>query len=749
MPSICKRKIILSTVLTFSLLGWNAKAQFEEDEDFGAPSTGASAGAPGLRQKSKTGSDDKVMSTTKKEKLAHSGVEDITNENFPEIIESFDFPNANISDIVKAISELTGKNFIIEPGISQKITIIAPSKITVAEAYKAFLSALAINNLAVVPGDGFYKIRSNRNAKKEGIETYSNTYFPNSDQLITKVIHLKHVSSDNVSKMLGNLVSGGQSDIQTYQDTNSIIISDYGSNIERIMKIINSIDTPGFEEQLEVVPVKFAKSKDIADLVGKITNKGNNQNNNGMPFSSGIPRGGRVGGSQGAANFTVIPDDRTNSIIIVGNKAGIARVKKLLAQLDFKLNPEDQSGVNVYYVKYGDAEKIATTLSGVTKDAGPKPQSQSNPFGGIPNINPISGIQTVNQEVFGADVKITADKGTNSLVIVASRQDYETISNILSKIDIPRDQVYIETVIMEMRNQDNFDWKTGFLQFSETGAKAGFNFFKQDELTGFLTPGAAPQGVLIPAASASTVTVKDSKGNPTTLPGYLGFINFLKTNGNLNILSTPQIMALDNTEATIEVGDKIATSKSSNVTANGVTSNSYTFEEATIKFVIKPIINPTSKAIRLEINGSIKQPSSKQAPGALANEVQQLATRSIKTSIVVPTGDTAVIGGLMKEDEEEVISKVPLLGDIPILGWLFKSRRTAKDKTNLMVFLTPKIIRTPEDNESLLARKVEQRKEYVKKTGGEDPFGSTMDDLTKKTPAKTESPDWDLEKQTE
>ena len=305
------------------------------------PTGNAMGTAPGTSQDNPLGKD-------KREKMARSGIEDITGSNFSEVIESFDFPNADITDVIKAISELTGKNFIIDPGISGKITIIAPTKITVAEAYKAFLSALAIRGLAVVPGDGFYKIRQATAAKKDGIDTYSGSYYPRADQFISRIIHLKHISAEKVNTALKNLVSNPAGEIIPYADTNSVIITDYGSNIDRIQRVLSSLDVPGFEEQLEVMAVKFAKAKDIAELVSKIVNKGENRNQNPGGFVSGIPRSRSAQGSQGGAYFLVIPDDRTNSLIVSGNKAGIERIRKLLKQLDFRLNPEDQGGFYVY-----------------------------------------------------------------------------------------------------------------------------------------------------------------------------------------------------------------------------------------------------------------------------------------------------------------------------------------------------------------------------------------------------------------
>ncbi len=746
-----KKTILSVTVSTFLAQTLAGSAAIAQDEfgDFSPPppppDLGGSPSAPGSFGGNNSGAgsngsaapkENGLLSKNQKDKFAKAAIEDITDANFPETIESFDFPNADIQDIVKAISELTGKNFIIDNGLRGKITIIAPSKITVAEAYKAFLSALAINGYAIVPQGKFLKIRSARNAQRDSIETYSGTYYPNSDQMITRIIHLKHISAEAVNRDL-RILSSKDGEMSVYPPTNSIILSDYGSNIDRVMKIISQLDVPGFEDQLEVIPVKYAKAKDIAELIDKIVNKGQGgtQNTRGG-FSAGVPRFPRAQsttGSAGSAYYMVIPDDRTNTLIVVGNKAGIARIKKLLAQLDFRIRPEDAGGVYVYYVRNGDAKKIAATLQGVAKDAAPKPAGGAGGPGAPAILAPTGGIQAP-QEIFGGDVKIQADEGTNSLVIVASKQDYEVVLTLLKKIDIPRDQVYVEAVIMEMKSTDAMDYQIGYFKFDKSGAKSGFNGFQGNTLNSLLTP-TGGSGTILGFGSGDTLEVPSAPGSATkiTVSSVLGLVNFLKSNQNANILSTPQLLALDAQEALIEVGDKVVTGSSAQGGANGANPViTPTFEDATIQLKIKPFISPTTNTIRMELKSNIKQLSVAKTPPAFEQTTQPLATRKLETNIVVRNGDTAVLGGLMKEDDVERITKVPLLGDIPILGWLFKSRSASKEKTNMLIFLTPKIVRTPHDADQLLGEKIDQRQDYIKSIGGRDPYGFKVDEIQKK-----------------
>ncbi|MEK2690612.1 type II secretion system secretin GspD [Bdellovibrio sp. GT3] len=732
----------IASLMTAQLVTPAAQAQFEsfpppppppdfgnqDNSGFAAPDSGESSGV--MHGGTASGSGDEagqVLTKAQKEKFAKAPTEDITNKNFSQTIESFDYPNVEITELVKAMGELTGKNFIIDPGVRGKITISAPSKITVAEAYNAFLSALAINSFTVVPSGGFLKIKSSRNAQRDNIDVYSGAYYPNTDQMITRIIHLKHISAAQVNRDL-RILPSKDGEMNIYEPTNSIIISDYGANIDRVMRIISQLDVPGFEEQLEVIPIKFAKAKDLADLVDKIVNKGNkSQGSAPGTFTAGVPRFSRSAGTsaqQGASFFMAIPDDRTNSIIVVGNKSGIVRIKKLISQLDFRIRAEDSGGVYVYYVKNGDAEKIAQTLSGVTKEAAPKPGT------GAPSLlSPIGGQMQAPQEIFGGDVKITADKATNSLVITASKQDYEVVLNLLNKIDIARDQVYVEAIIMEMSASDIDTWGVGYYQYGDNGyGKVGFN--GGIDLATMLSP-TGGSGAILGFGSGKVIEVTPiTGGTPIKIPSLVGFINFLKQTKKANILSTPTIIALDNNEAEIEVGDKVVTSMQQNVSGtSGTITTTPTMEDATIKLHIKPFISPSSNSIRMEIKQQVTQLSSAAIPKDFQNNTQPLAKRSINTMINVKNGDTAILGGLIKEDDIESVVKVPLLGDIPILGWLFKSRDIRKTKTNMVSFLTPKIVRNSDDMNHVVSKRLDDRIEYIKGTGGKDPYGSTIDPI--------------------
>ena len=354
-------------------------------------------------------------------------------------------------------------------------------------------------------------------------------------------------------------------------------------------------------------------------------------------------------------------------------------------------------------------------------------------------LGAIQGQAAIREGLFGGDVSIKADKNTNALVISASKEDYEKVLTILNKLDIARDQVYVEGIIMEMTLQDGNSSSGGLVQFNKDGGKSGFAANASD-LSDILSPFAGAGNAIL-AFSQGSVDVSNPLAGTTgnagaatvKVPNLIGFLKFIKSFGKTNILSTPQITATDAQEAEIEVGDRVVTGSNTSGGANGSpVIESPTFEDATIKMTIKPFISPSSETIRMEFKQNVKQLIQGKVPAKFADRAAALATRSIKTMVNVNNGDTAVIGGLIRDEDTELTKKVPLLGDLPLLGWLFKGREVSRNKINMVVFLTPKIIRNQEDQRTLLNYKAQERLQFFKQQGGKDPYGMTMDKILKR-----------------
>lgn len=669
-------------------------------------------------------------------KFSEAYPEEINSENFPDMLDTFDYPNVEIKDLVQVMSELTGKRFIMADKIAGRISIMSPGPITIAEAYKAFLSALQMNDLTVVPSGAFLKIVRTRDATKDSIETYTGDYFPAADQMITKIIKLEYIPVAELDKSLRSLYSK-DGDLKTYEPTNSLIISDYGSNVEKILGIIKELDVPGFEEKMEVIKIKYAQAKDIAELINNIINKGEDDKN--------VPRFRRRRDdeeSSGSVSLSyVTPDERTNSVIVLGNKRGIEKAKELVATLDFKLEGDQQGGVYVYYVKYNNAEDIAKTLGGIA-DNSKKALEESAKKSGVsnPNAAPPDAAPKTPAQVFGSEVAIEADKNTNSLVVTASSQDYKRVLSILEKIDIPRDQVFVETIIMELSANNARDIGIDVAnvvtngEATETNPTDNFGlqgFFGNDngglkdslaDPIGFL--GGLGGGILsFTAGKEKTIRIGDRNA---TVGSIVGMVKLLQQYRVGNVLSTPKIMALDNEEAILEIGQDIVVGNTVSANAAGGALQGQQRQKIATKLEITPSISPSTDSVRLKLKQTINDVANREGDFPDINE------KLLQTNLVVPNGDTAVLGGLVSEKTSDTTRKVPLLGDIPILGWLFRSKSKSVDKSNLMLFITPKIVRNPVHQKALLDDQLDKRLKFIKKNmKGVDPHGEKVDELSK------------------
>lgn len=686
----------------------------------------------------------KKADTTKKKKItfAEAQPEDITDENFPDIIGSFDYPNANIMDVANAISKLTKKNFIMEPGLNGKITIVAPTPVTVAQAWNLFLTALAMNNYTVVPtGNGYLKIRKESSAKNDSIETYSGAYYPTADQLITRIVQLKYINAESLKKSLQKFVSKKAGNVEAYENTNSIIISGYGSSVERISRIIEELDKPGFEERLEVLPIRHAKAKDIADLIEKIIKDGESKKKGSRFRSSRFSKGS---GGKTENLKLVAPDERTNSIIVVGNKQGIDRIQNLVTRLDYPLDPADSGGVYVYYVKHGEAVKIAETLSGIAQESEKAADKQSK------SSKDKTAPPKVQKPIFGGNVVIKADENTNSLIVTASKQDYKVVKNLLAKIDIPKDQVFVEAIIMEMEASNSNVWNMNYMKFFKNGDDDGTTTtngegiarvgFSGGNILDLANPSSGKGAILNLGDPSETVNVNFG-GQTIEIPSLIALISFLKEKTNANILSTPNILAMDNEESTIEVGDEVPVGATQSATNAGLSTFTPQFKDATILLKIKPFISPDSDIVRLNVEQKIQKVSTRQIQAQnLADNAQALTKKELKTNISLESGQTAVLGGLMEDEDSITESKIPLLGDIPVLGWLFKNSTVRKVKKNLVVFLTPRIIRNSLGHKAILRDKMTERIDWIKKnSGGRDPYGERFNKLIQDASASAQT----------
>ena len=624
---------------------------------------------------------------------------------------SLDFVNVEISEIVKSISEITRRNFIYDEKVRGKITLVSPKPVTVDEAYRAFISALEVKELTVLKIGGLYKIIPIRDMKTQPLASESAT--GSQDEFITRIIPVQHTNADEISKSLRGLVSKN-GDLISYPATNSIILTDSIANIRRITDIIKKLDQKGFQESIQIIKLKYAPASDTAEKITRIFEL--NAPRNVVPNAQGnIDNNSKV-------ITKVIPDERTNSIIVVANAEGFRRIQELIDQVDRTFIEDTGKGrVHVHYLQYADATELAATLGGVTPARANTSTGRNTsgngsifPQGGnaqqTPQVQPAAR-NTGGGAQLGDDIKITADPFTNALIITASPTDYESLLPIIHKLDIRRPQAFVEAMILEVDiNKASEIGIAGNGAGTIKGAKVfGATTFGNNSSVFLPTAGDSLQGLAL-GVQGSTISIPLSGGENLTIPVFGGFFRALQTSGVVNVLSTPNILTQDNTEAEIVVGQVVPFITAQGRDVNNQPINQVQRENVAITLRLTPQIN-SSDELTLKI---FQENQDLVASADSATLGPTTSKRSAQTTVLVKDGQTITIGGLINDRILDSTSKVPILGDIPLIGWLFKSKSKSKRKTSLVILLTPHIIRYPEDMEKISIRKNQERMDFNK-----------------------------------
>lgn len=666
----------------------------------------------------------------------------------PEIVQSFDFPDTDIMEITKHMQKLTGINLILDKDVKGKVSIIAPTPITVGDAWKAYLAALNMAGYSLIKTGAFYKVINARDIRYTPTKIYTGNYTPDTENYVMRVISLKHVSAAEIARNFRPFMSRYGRIIDIKQ-TNTIIIADTGSNINRLAKMVKFLDVAGHEETLQIVKVKNSSAQEIAKLLDNIL-KGGAGGAAGRPGSA-TPRftGGSTGSESTSSISRIIAEPRTNSIIAMANGDGAQQLRELINKLDVKLVSSSSNRVHVYYLNYGDSEELSKTLSSIVTG-----NTAKDAAGGASRFTSFAGPS--DNPIFSAEVKITSDKNNNALVVTASPTDWLTLKDVISRLDIPRDQVYVEGLILEA----NVTKQRGFgVEF--VGAYGQGNV----QRSGFTTPTSATNGLMallasgIPQSMGSfvagvglgpsrTITptgANGAAGTPIKVNALNLLIKAIATDSSTNVLATPQILALDNTEATFEVGDTVPIR---NLSQNGTIQNiSTTNQEAKLSLKITPQINKVTRFVKLKINQKIddfKSSGTSTEGGGLPT-----TTRSAITEVMVRDRDTIAMGGLLRDRELISSNKVPVLGDIPVLGWLFKNKSRQVEKVNLLFFMTPKILapyaKTASANtKEVLAKRAQGMKGMFEKDE-RDPNQKVTEDLNAKLDQQVTGPLFDPE----
>jgi general secretion pathway protein D len=575
---------------------------------------------------------------------------------------AIDFNGVDIGVFIKFISEITGKNFVVDRRVKGKVTVISKTQISIDQAYRVFESVLEIHGFTAVKAGKIIKIIPAPDARAKSIETRLRAEADSpKDIIITQIIPLVYADANDVKRLFTPMISKS-SVILAYPPTNNLIVTDVQSNIKRLLRILSAIDVPGIGRELTMLPLIHANAGKLVKMLA------------GMFRPQGKPKKGEL-----QQNAKFVADERTNTVLVLASQNDTVRIKKLIALLD-KAAPRDKGKIHVYYLENATAEDLAKVLQQLPQKKGVTAKSGKAP-------------------VISEKVNITADKATNSLIIMADQQDYAILEQIIKKLDVPRAMVYIESLIMEVNVDKTLELGVEWMAAGKTGDVGyGGGAGKGDLATGLATL-ASPTGFALGILGEGIAI------GETVFPSIAAFVNAYQEDKDVHILSTPQVLTTDNEEATIIVGRNVPFQTQSAAQTGTDTYSSFEYKDVGITLKITPHISK-DRLVRLKISQVVTQLDSTVASSG--DDRPTTLKRSIDTTVIVNDKNTVVIGGLIDDSFTVTKRAVPCLGDIPLLGLAFRNLAKERGKTNLYVFLTPRVIENAAEAGQLYKKKKKQ-----------------------------------------
>ncbi len=621
------------------------------------------------------------------------------------------FKRVELTELAQTISDATCRSFIVGDGVKGTISLIGPENGTQTfdseQFYAAFLAALDANGLTVLKQGRYYRIIEKRLSRQHPMPlALEPSEYPAQGEVVTRVFKVKNAELETLKGVLSQFISPNGDLLAAPPD--ALIATDLVSNLQRLERLLALLDVSRPLDVMRLIAVKHADASDVADKVNRLF----------------APKPGA--GPKPVETLTTAVDERTNRLMVVGSPLLLERVDTFVATLDIEMPGDGRA--RVYRLKNADAKDVAAALEGMTQGA----KSRVGGSGGPPS--PGGGLSS--------EVRITPSEAQNALVIVASAGDYRSLVEVIEQLDVPVRQVFIETLIMEV----NVDQSSALgLSFHAGGTVAGAPFVVGSEPAG--TPSslslsnlASSSGLLAGVQGPLLTQLSSALG--LALPQFGVAIQASATNSDVNVISTPHILTSDNKEAIISVGQKVpfqlgmSAAQLAALAAQGNATTASTLatygqniqrEKVELKLTVKPHIGDGDQ-IRLEID----QQSEEIASGTVGTLGPTTSTRGQKTSVVARDAETLVLGGIMQDREIDSVTKVPGLGDIPILGHLFRSTTKKKTKVNLLVFLTPHIIREPKDFQDVMNRKTEERHKLLEQFYGPTPDVAAGIDFSRK-----------------
>lgn len=581
--------------------------------------------------------------------------------------------DADINALISEVAEVTGRNFIVDPRVKGSVTVISNKALNANELYQMFLGVLSVNGFAAVPSGTAIKIVPDVTAKQYGVPVEVNLSKKEGDALVTRVIRLDNTNAVDLVPVLRPMMPQF-AHLAAVPSANALVLSDHASNIESLTKIINQLDTNDGSE-IEVIPLQNARVDDVVSMLESLTG----------------PAGAGAAAAKDAKQLyrvRVVADPRSNRLLLKGDASGRERLRQLIATLD--MPSERLGGVRVFRLKHASAKEVADVLRGLVTGEGGRSASSSSGTSGA------AGASSAPVAINANGVGIIADDSLNALVVKADPAVMQEISSVIDQLDQRRSQVLIQAAIVEVSGDNarklGVQWAAGdptkgvgLINFSTAGtslANIGAAVAANNPALANVTDGAA-----IGIGREDT----NANGDKTF---YGALIQALSTVTNANLLSTPSIMTLDNQEAKIVVGQNVPFITGSTTSAANTTTNPFqTIERQDVGITLRVVPHiGEGGTMRLEIEQEVSAVVPSSSTGVNAADIIT-SKRSIKTTVLADNGQTIVLGGLISDNNTKTVSKVPLLGDIPLLGYLFRATSNTKTKQNLLVFLQPILLR--------------------------------------------------------
>lgn len=732
---------------------------------------------------------------------------------------TMNFQNVDLPVLAKFISEITGKNFVLDENVRGRVSIISPTRVTPEQAYSIFQSVLQVKGFTTMQAGTIIKIIPARDVRQSAELTQSQQPgLTQGDQYVTRMIKLRNTDATSVMSVVQPMISHDGL-IAAFPQDNTLIITDDAYNVQRLLRIIGSLDVQGVQQNVAVIPLKLAFADDLAQQIEKImTARENTMHGVGGGQFIRPGMGVVAPSAQGAStNFSIVADERTNSLVVLASPLEMRQIKDLVQRLDIH-SPNETSRIHVYHLKYAPAAEMVDVLNGLLSGGG-GPSSLSpttgrnslgrggsgsgstfgtgfgggfgtgfgggsssygnsgygggfssfggtnssfgsgfggssmgggfgGGMGGVSRGANTSGSTTASSSggkntIFENPVSVTADPATNSLVISAAPQDYETLHKVIEQLDIPRVQVFVQAIIVEVSVGHSRDigvaafapsfgngsvMGVGTLNFGAlqnslgnplglTGLGIGLASGSNCTIPGTLVNAAVNAATTAATATANTININtgQNSSSPITVPCEIALMTALQSDTHSNVLSAPTLLTADNEEATIVVGENLpfVANASANSALSGQIFNSVDRQNVGISLDFIPQVT-AGDYVRLDVYEEVSNvlPSTtNQASNPLGPTT---TIRSASTSVLVQNHRTAVIGGLISNDVENQRQGIPFLSDIPVLGNLMSDTGRSSTKDNLLVFLTPHVIRTRDDLQALA---LDERQKFVRSLG--------------------------------